>query len=88
MVSEALVWLNMTVSHDHITGYYTSALHQVVIRNPDQARYSIPYFISPTLNASIQPQSSLVNRIGVANYDSVTSIEYANRMFDVISNFK
>lgn len=63
------------------TGAYPSALHRVVVKNPEAARYSIPYFVSPSSDGIIQPQASRVAKDGKQIYEPVTFMEYSEQMF-------
>lgn len=67
------------------TGLYPSALHRVVIPDKDggekiPARYSIPYFLVPTADGVIEPQSSLVANHGKQVYKPVTFTSYSEEM--------
>ncbi|KAM5346359.1 hypothetical protein ACJ41O_009364 [Fusarium nematophilum] len=69
-------------------GIYPSALHQVVSRNHSTARYSIPYFVSPTRDGVIEPQASLVESMGCKKFEPVTAVEYSTEMFKTINVYK
>ncbi|KAF4998943.1 hypothetical protein FDECE_11657 [Fusarium decemcellulare] len=66
-------------------GVYPSALHEVVVRNPGQARYSIPYFFSPIGEGIIEPQPSLVEKVESRLFDPVSMMEYSKTMFERIN---
>ncbi|KAJ3543706.1 hypothetical protein NM208_g3441 [Fusarium decemcellulare] len=66
-------------------GIYPSALHEVVVRNPGQARYSIPYFMSPIGEGIIEPQPSLVEKVESRLFDPVSMMEYSKTMFERIN---
>jgi hypothetical protein len=66
---------------------YPSGLHRVSVSGtatgqPTPARYSIPYFVCPAPNGTIEPQPSLIAAIGKKNYEPITYQKFAEQMFD------
>ncbi|EEA26496.1 hypothetical protein EYB25_003733 [Talaromyces marneffei] len=86
---EGVVYMNIGDMFQRISnGFYPSALHRVVISGKDHgeetpARYSIPYFLVPTLDGIIEPQASLVAAHGKQVYKPVTFTSYSEEMFRV-----
>ncbi|KAF2868456.1 putative leucoanthocyanidin dioxygenase [Massariosphaeria phaeospora] len=68
-------------------GFYPSALHRVVVKNPGNARYSIPYFVPPSSDGVIEPQPSRVAKDGKRLYELVTFKEYSEQMFRTINMY-
>jgi isopenicillin N synthase-like dioxygenase len=63
---------------------YPSGLHRVsVAGKASPARYSIPYFVCPAPDGVIEPQGSLVARVGKQEYEGITFREFAEGMFDL-----
>lgn len=74
---ELILFLN-----DIWVGFYPSALHRVVIKNPNAPRYSIPFFFPPSSKSIIRPQPSLVQKDGEQKFEAITFEEYSRRMFE------
>ena len=91
-VSNGKPILNSTFSSNSLadplcTGYYPSALHRVIVKDPQAARYSIPYFVPPDSHRVIEPQASRVAKDGKQMYDPVTFAQYSEQMFRTIGVF-
>jgi len=66
---------------------YPSGLHRVSVSGlasgqPTPARYSIPYFVCPAPDGTIEPQPSLVAAVGKKHYEPITYQKFAEQMFD------
>ncbi|KAF2009430.1 putative leucoanthocyanidin dioxygenase [Aaosphaeria arxii CBS 175.79] len=80
-----VVYMNIGDMFERISnGIYPSALHQVVIHKPQKSRYSIPYFMCSLGDGVIEPQPSLVKRMGFQKYDPVTTMEYSTSAFQTV----
>lgn len=67
------------------TGFYPSGLHRVVIAGQNSsevtpARYSIPFFVSPSPEGCIEPQLSLIAKHGKREFEPVRFGEYKELM--------
>ena len=66
---------------------YPAGLHRVGVSGkassqPTPARYSIPYFVCPSPDGTIEPQPSLVAAVGKKHYEPITYQKFAEQMFD------
>jgi isopenicillin N synthase-like dioxygenase len=68
-----------------LIGFYPSALHRVVIKNPNAPRYSIPFFVPPSSDGVVRPQPSRVERDGEQKYEAVTFKEYSRKAFEAMN---
>src|SRR5690242_981542 len=60
------------VRADTTPGFYPSALHRVIAKNPAAPRYSLPFFIGAVADAIIEPAPSRVAKDGKRMYEPVT----------------
>jgi isopenicillin N synthase-like dioxygenase len=69
-----------------LLGIYPSGLRRVSVSGksngqPTPARYSIPYFVFPAPDGTIEPQASLVAAVGKKHYEPITYQKFAEQMF-------
>ncbi|PVI08348.1 putative leucoanthocyanidin dioxygenase [Periconia macrospinosa] len=80
---EGVLYMNIGDMFQRISnGFYPSALHRVIIKNPHASRYSIPFFVPPNSDGIIRPQPSRVEKDGEEKYEVVTFREYSRKAFE------
>ncbi|CAG8971839.1 hypothetical protein HYALB_00001950 [Hymenoscyphus albidus] len=90
MPKEGVLYMNIGDMLDRV---YPSGLHRVVVSgkaNGEEtpARYSIPYFVTPTPDDVIAPSPSLVARQAKQIYEVVTFNSYSEQMFQRTNVFE
>ena len=91
---EGILYMNIGDMFQRISNnVYLSGMHRVSISGrasgqPTPARYSIPYFVCPTLNGIIEPQPSLVTAVGKKHYEPISFQKFAEQMFDITNIYE